>query len=532
MTAGTFDIIIVGGGSAACAAAYDLVRSGRVSVLMIESGKRARDPWMNVPGAFFKALQKGVHTKMYESEPEPQINGQSYRIPVGHVLGGGSAVNVMNYQRGGREDYADWVGMGCTGWGYDDVLPVFRRQETNTTHGENAYHGGSGPLVVSDVATRNPLSEMYLEAALAAGYPRNHDFNGETQTGFGFFQGTIGNGIRSAGQRVYLKPLAGAENFEVMTEARVLKVNVENGVARSVLVEHKGERVTIGAAREILIAAGAFASPQILERSGIGPARVLEAAGIDVVRDSPGVGENFMDHTMYWHGIVLNRKLGYYRQDTGLNGVRNALEYLATRKGLLASFLTEAGGFVDTTGQGGRPDAQIITNCLLPAPPPQMRIPEYGFNSTVQCARPRSRGSIHITGGEGPPRWVSGILTDRYDIDVSICGMRVLRDILEQAPMRALRKRVHFPPTEDWSDEGLEAYIRATPRTSFHPSGTVRMGGEDDDTSPLDAQLRVKGVRGMRVIDLSVIPQLTTGNTNAPAMMIGGRAADFVLADL
>lgn len=526
----TYDIIIVGGGSSACAAAYDLVRSGKVSVLMIEAGRRARDPWMNVPGAFFKALQKGVHTRTYESEPEPQINGQRYRIPVGQVLGGGSAVNVMNYQRGSAEDYGDWVDLGCAGWGYDDVLPVFRRQETNTTFGDSAYHGGSGPLIVSDVAKRNPLSEMYLEAALAAGHPRNHDFNGETQTGFGYFQGTIGNGVRSAGQRVFLKPLAKAAHFDLLTEATVLKVNIENGVARSVLIEQNGARQTIGAAGEILIAAGAFASPQILQRSGIGPRKVLEAAGVEIVRDSPGVGENFMDHTMFWHGIVLNRKLGYYRQDTGLNGVRNALEYLATRKGLLASFLTETGGFVDSTGRDGRPDVQIITNCLLPAPPPAMRIAEYGFNSTVQCARPRSRGSIHIT-ASGAPRWVSGILSDRYDIAVSIRGLRVLRDILEQPPMRTLRKRVHFPPVPDWSDAGLEAYIRATPRTSFHPAGTVRMGAEDDDTSPLDPQLRVKGVRGLRVIDLSVIPQLTTGNTNAPAMMIGGRAADFVLAD-
>jgi len=530
----SYDIIIVGGGSSACAAAYDLVRSGRVSVLMIEAGKRARDPWMNIPGTFVKALQKGVHTRMYHSAPEPQINNQQYAIPVGYVLGGGSAVNVMNYQRGGAADYADWVEMGCDGWSYDEVLPVFRRQETNTTFGDSDYHGGDGPLIVSDVAKRNPLSEQYLEAALAAGYSRNFDFNGETQKGFGYFQGTMGNGIRSAAQRVFLKPLARSENFDLMTEAKVQKVNIENGVARSVLVAHKGEMVEIACHGEILIAAGAFASPQILQASGIGPRAVLQGTGVEMVRESPGVGENFMDHTMFWHGIVLNQKLGYYRQDQGLNAVKNGLEYLATRKGVLASFLTETGGFVDTTGQDGRPDAQIITNCLLPAPPPQMRIPEYGFNSTVQCARPKSRGHIHITSGDGSraPVWVSGVLTDRYDIDVSIRGMRILRDILEQQPMRALRKRIHFPPTEDWSDEGLEAYLRATPRTSFHPSGTVRMGAENDDRSPLDPRLRVKGVRGLRVIDLSTIPQLVAGNTNAPAMMIGGRAADFVLQDL
>ncbi len=526
----TWDVIIVGGGSAGCAAARRLIDDGRVSVLLIEQGRRDRNLFIHIPATLFKVLTS-LDTRVFKSEDQPQLGGRSYHIPQANVLGGGSSVNAMCYIRGQAQDYDDWASMGCDGWSFSDVLPVFIRHENNQRL-RNQYHGNSGPLTVSDHRYRHPMTQRFVQSAELAGHRLNDDFNGADQSGLGYYQTTTRLGRRASSAQAFIKPVLGNERFSVLTDHRVNRVVMRDGVVCGVEVEDRhGAVSTIGCTGEVIVSAGAIVSPKLLMLSGIGPQNDLDRFGIDCVRNLPGVGQNFQDHTNALYTVELNRPWSLNGQQKGLNAVRHVMHYALTRRGLLSSNIIEAGGFVDTEG-AGRPDVQLNSQAIVPGPEGAKHYDVHGFGVGTYCLRPRSRGSVRLRSARpgDSPSLNPGVLADAHDVQTIRRGMRVVEEIFAQEPLRTMTRGRLYPAPGLSSDAEFEEHIRRTARTVFHPAGTCKMGqGEDAVVTP---RLAVRGVRGLRVADASVMPTLPSGNTNAPSMMIGDRAAGFVLEDL
>lgn len=532
MSIDSYDVIIIGGGSAGCAAARRLIDDGRLSVLLLEEGRRDVNPFIHIPATFFKVIPSR-DGKVIASDPEAQLGNRRYAIPQGRVMGGGSSINAMNYVRGQREDYDGWAADGATGWGYDDVLPIFKRQENNIRLGGTAYHGSDGPLTVSDPDVPHPLHAAFVDAAVMAGFAKNDDFNGERQTGVGFYQTTTRNNRRASAAAAFVKPVRHHENLTVLTGHRVNRLICQNGVATGVMVTGPdGIAKPIAARHEIMLAAGALVTPQILQISGIGRRDVLQSAGVDCIVESPNVGANFQDHIAALYTVLINEPMSLFGQDKGFAAVRHGVNYLFRRRGMLASTVIESGGFLDTSFTNARPDIQLNGQAIVAGPPGQPHIPHHGFGVGVQLNRPSSRGSVHIRTSDmsQPPLFQTNLLSDPADMAVIKRGLHLVRDIFAEAPLSSLTKSVYYPPHGDMTDDALTAYIRANGRTVYHPCGTCRMGS--DDGAVVDPTLAVRGMRGLRVIDASVMPRITSGNTNAPTIMIGERGADFSLAAL
>lgn len=529
--ADTYDYIVAGGGAAGCVVAGGLARDGRYSVLLIEAGRRDNNPWIHITGTFFKALQRDGTVVV--SEPEAGLLGKPMPVPQGNVLGGGSSVNAMCYVRGQREDYDAWAAGGADGWSFDDVLPVFKAQERNTRLGE-PYHGSQGPLVVADQEYGHPLNRRFVEAAVSAGLPRSKDFNGATQFGAGFHQVTAHRGRRQSAVTAFLKPVAHQETLEVAFETRVERIGFSG--RRATTIEARdvdGRQRTFRARKEIVLTAGAFQSPKLLMLSGIGPAEHLRRHGIDVVADLAGVGANYQDHFQTLVGIKLNRPIGLHGQDRGLNAIRHGLEYMLFRRGLLTSNIIEAGAFIDTTGSG-RPDVQFSVAAMVQADPGQGLRPIHGMTVSPWVLRPHSRGRVSLRSRDPSERirLEAAALADERDVEALRVGVVMARRIFAQSELAELAE-VELIPGPGVSDSAgsneIGEIIRRNGRTVFHPSCTCRMGS--DDGAVVDPRLRVRGVEGLRVADASVMPSVTSGNTNAPTMMIAGRCVDFVLAD-
>jgi choline dehydrogenase-like flavoprotein len=528
----TYDVIIIGGGAAGCAAARRLIDDGRLSVVIIEEGRRDTNPFIHIPATFFKVLASR-DAKIVKTDAEQQLGDRQYAIPQGRVLGGGSSVNAMNYIRGQPEDYDSWVADGADGWGYDDVLPIFKRQENNQRLAHSPFHGNAGPLTVSDPEKPHVLHEAFIDAAVEGGLPRNTDFNGASQLGVGFYQTTTRANRRASAAQAFVRPVLNNRNLAVITGHKVVRIICQNGVATGVLVQApSGEKISISARHEVLVAAGALASPQILQTSGIGPRLVLEKAGVECLVESNGVGNNFQDHIAALYTVLIKEPLSLFNQDRGFSAVRNGINYLLFKQGVLASTIIESGGFLDTTHSGKRPDIQLNGQAIVAGPPGHPPIPDHGFGVGIQLNRPKSRGFIHIRTPDlsDPPIFFSKLLTDMADVEVIKRGLNIARDIFAEAPLRQLTKSVFYPPSGDMSAKSLETYIRTHGRTVYHPCGTCRMG--QDDVAVVDPTLAVRGVRRLRVIDASVMPRITSGNTNAPSMMIGERGAEYSLQSL
>ncbi len=527
-----FDYIIVGAGSAGCAVAHRLSEDPAVKVALIEAGGRDRNPWIHIPAGYYRNFSNPSVTWQYGSGPEPHLDGRTIPWPRGRVLGGSSAINGLLYVRGQAQDYNVWRQLGNVGWSYEDVLPYFKRAE-DQERGADAYHGTGGPLGVSDVRLReNQICEAFIAACEGAGIPRNTDFNGASQEGAGYFQLTNRHGRRCSAAVAYLRPAKARPNLTIITGALVHGLKLDGRRVTGVTFEREGRVETVTAAREIVLAAGAIGSPQILQLSGIGPADVLKAAGVPLRHELSGVGENLQDHLQVRFVYEINASgslndVWHSRWQQLLAG----MEYVFTRRGILTIGAGAVGAFARSRPDVDLPDIQFHFLPLSADRPGQGLHKFSGVSATVCQLRPDSRGTLKITTGDpaAHPRIVSNYLSLESDRRVLLDGMKLVRRVTSQPAFAQHVVREHLPGPDVTSDEGLMAYARGFATTVFHPCGTCKMGG--DAKAVVDARLRVRGLEGLRVADASIMPTMTSGNTNAPTIMIGEKAADMMRED-
>jgi choline dehydrogenase len=529
--AAEFDYVIVGAGSAGCVLANRLSAGGKHSVLLLEAGPKDSNIWIHVPIGYGKLFKEKTVNWMYQTEPEPGLHGRQVFQPRGKVLGGSSSINGLLYVRGQHEDYDRWRQRGNVGWGYDDVLPYFKKAE-NQQRGADEYHGAGGPLSVSDWRHEDPLSEAFVKASVEAGLPFNPDFNGKTQEGAGFFQTTTRNGRRASSAYSYLRPAMDRANLKVETSALAQRILFDGKRATGVEYKQGGNLRTARARKEVLVSGGAYNSPQLLQLSGVGPADLLKSHGIGVVLDAPGVGNDLQDHmqvrlvTRCAQKVTLNDVLGHPVRQV-MAGVRYAL----SRSGPLTVAAGTSGAFFKTNPRLASPDIQIH---FLPFSTDKMGEkfhPFSGFTATVCQLRPESRGSLKIRSADpaAPPEIRINYLATETDRAAFIDGLKILRNILAKPAMKAFCVDEVYPGAAVVSDEDLLEFCRKTGSTVYHPTSTCRMG--NDPLAVVDQRLRVRGIEGLRVVDASVMPDLMSGNTNAPTIMIAEKASDMILED-
>ena len=527
-----FDYVIVGAGSAGCVLANRLSANGKHSVLLLEAGPKDSNIWIHVPLGYGKLFKEKSVNWMYQTEPEPGLHGRQVFQPRGKVLGGSSSINGLLYVRGQHEDYDRWRQRGNVGWGYDDVLPYFKRAE-NQCRGKDDYHGAGGPLTVSDWRHEDPLSEAFVKAAVETGIPFNADFNGKTQEGAGFFQTTTRRGRRASSAYSYLRPAMGRSNMHVETSALAQRILFEGRRAKAVEYRQNGNLRTARARKEVLVSSGAYNSPQLLQLSGVGPADLLKSHGINVVLDAAGVGNDLQDHlqvrlvTRCTQKITLNDVLNHPLRRT-MAGVR----YAFARSGPLTIAAGTSGAFFKTNPRLASPDIQIH---FIPFSTDKMGEnlhPFSGFTASVCQLRPESRGSLKIRSADpsAPPEIRINYLATETDRTAFIDGIRILRGILAAPALKPYTVEEVYPGSKVSSDEDVLDYCRKTGSTVYHPTSTCRMGS--DPLAVVDQRLRVRGIEGLRVVDASVMPDLMSGNTNAPVIMIAEKASDMILQDV
>lgn len=521
------DFVIVGAGAAGCLLANRLSADPSVRVLLLEAGGRDWNPLIRVPLLagmlyFMKSLNWN-----YKTERQPGLAGRSLVWPRGRVLGGSTAINGMMYIRGNRVDYDSWRQLGLTGWGYEDVLPHFRAFERNLTHDDSHYHGHEGELWTESAKGENPLYSAWLESAYAAGFPPNDDFNGPKQEGLGRYDFNIHKGRRVSASTAFLDPIRGRANLRIDTRAHVARVFFDGRRALGVELTD-GTRVR--AQREVILAAGAVNSPQLLELSGIGDAQLLCKLGIEPLFDAREVGRNLQDHlgVLVQHSCTQPVTLyGLMRPDrAALAGLRALL----TGRGPAASVPLEAGGFLRTRPELDAPDVHVIVvpGLSLATTRPAQR--KHGFSTSVYQLRPRSRGSVHASSIDPrtKPAIDPGYLSEPADLDCLVAGVSLVRRIIGQAALATYRGEELGPGLHVTSRDAIAQWVRENANTVFHPVGSCRMG--TDSASVVDGELRVRGTEGLRVVDASVMPCIVSGNTSAPTMMIAERAAAMIKA--
>jgi choline dehydrogenase len=527
----TFDYIVVGAGSAGCVLANRLTASGRDRVLLLEAGGHDRHLWIHIPLGYGKLFADARVNWLYSTEPEPELHNRSVIQPRGKVLGGSSSINGLLYLRGQPEDYDHWRQLGNAGWSFDDVLPYFRRAE-NQERGEDRLHGIGGPLAVSNVCEPHPLCEAFIDAAEQAGLPRNDDFNGPTQDGAGYFQLTAKNGRRWSTSMGYLRPARRRANLKVITGALTGRILFEGRKAVGVQYRRDGLAHVARASGEVILAGGAFNSPQLMQLSGVGPAALLRSHGIDVVADMPGVGEDLQDHLQVrmqyrcTEPITMNDVV-----NSRLRRVGAGLRYALFRKGLLAIGAGYAGGFFRTSVQAATPDVQVHFIIFSGETSGAALHPFPGFIASVCQLRPESRGFVRIKSADPAqaPAIQPHYLSSPFDRDVVVAGLKLLRRIMGQPAMRRYIAEERKPGPWVTSDADLLEFARSAATTVFHPTSTCRMGG--DANAVVDDRLRVRGIVSMRVVDASIMPTVVSGNTNAAAVMIAEKGADMILQD-
>ncbi|MDE0392471.1 MAG: choline dehydrogenase [Rhodospirillales bacterium] len=532
----SFDTIVVGAGSAGCVLANRLSADPDRSVLLVEAGGKDRNPLFRLPMLMGRLFHSGIYNWRYHTEPVPDLGGRSLYWPRGKVLGGSSTINGMVYVRGNRHDYDRWAQMGLAGWSYDEVLPAFRRSEGHVQRGD-AYHGTGGELTVCRARGDNPLFDTFLEAGRQAGWPVNDDFNGAEQEGFGRYDFTIRRGKRCSTSTAFLRPVRHRRNLAIATDCLVRRVVVDGSRATGIEVAQGAETRTIRAQREVILCGGTVNTPQILMLSGIGPADELKRHGIPVIHELPGVGRNLQDHVDCVIAYTCTQPITLYRNLRADRLTGSVIAGMLFGRGIATTFPYEAGAFLKTRTEMVSPDIQVhfmpaleaTANLHIPNPFKKAPVEEtHGFSLRVGPIVPESRGWIGLRSADpaAPALIQPNYLQDEADRRTTIAGIRMVREVIAQPAFDAVRGRELAPGEAVRSDEELTAWLRANAVTTFHPVGTCRMG--TDPMAVVDARLKVHGIEGLRVADASVMPVITSGNTNAAAIMIGEKAAAFI----
>ena len=522
-----FDYIVVGGGSGGCAVASRLSEDPSLSVCLIEAGGEGKNLAIRVPAGVAAILPTPFLNWAYKTTKQAGLGGRRGYQPRGRTLGGSSAINAMLYVRGHREDYNEWRDLGCTGWGWDDVLPYFIKSEDNE-NGASSLHGTGGPLAVSEGRARHEIADAFLDAAREIQYPINEDFNGPEQEGIGHYQVTQRNGERCSAAAAYVHPHLDRPNLTVLTKTRASKLVIENNRANGVIVHGPAGQQHLSARGEIILAGGAFATPQLLMLSGIGDGDHLKSHGIEVVSNNPEVGQNLQDHVDYTMSYYSKRKDVFGFSPRGLADIaKGALEWRKSGTGKLTTTFAESGGFLRSSASAERPDLQL--HFVVGIVDDHNRKPHlaHGFSCHVCVLRPESRGHVRLASANPrkAPEIDMGFFTARPDLDLMIQGFKRTKQLLESPALSSWRgKPLHHANLE--TDHAIEAEIRKRSDTVYHPVGTCRMG--NDESSVVDPQLRVRGIDGLRVADASIMPRIIGGNTNAPTIMIGEKCADMI----
>lgn len=530
-----FDHIIIGGGTAGCVAVAGLVKNG-ARVLVLEAGTTHRHPLLDMPPGVFKLLQRrSKQMKFYKSVTQGQLGGREIDLVQGNVLGGGSTVNVQAYIRGRADDYSAWDDVlrgnaDPLGWGWSELLPIFRRLEGNKRFG-NALHGKDGPVTVSDPGHINEMSRDFVKAMQAQGQPFNDDFNGDRQTGVGYFQFTYDKGQRVSTASAFLDPLKGNPNLQVVLGATVRKIIIENGRAVGVIYRDSSGEHEVRSDGDIVLSAGAFITPKLLMLSGIGPAQHLRSHGIEVVADLPGVGQNLVDHPIVSTIATLNGRYSYSGQDRGWRMIRNGLQFKLFKSGVVMTSGLEAGAFINPTDPNGLATHEAY--CLPAIADPaaaKLAGAQAGLTLSILLLNPKSRGTITLASDNpnDPPVISPKFLDDSRDVDAMVDGLAYLRVTLGTSPLANKIQDILVPASECVSRADQAAFCRSTVKSNYHPVGTAKMGADDDPMSVLDAHLRVRQIDGLRVCDVSAAPTIPSGNTAAIAMVLGDRCASLI----
>ncbi|MDQ0468635.1 GMC family oxidoreductase [Labrys wisconsinensis] len=526
-TGATFDYVVIGGGSSGCALASRLSDDPTCRVLLLEAGSRDWSPYIHLPVCYYKTT-KGPYTWGFHLASQAHQDGIAPVFTQARVLGGGSSINAQVYIRGTAADYDGWAGMGCPGWSYREVLPYFKRSEANERlAGE--FHGIEGPLGVSDQRHTHPLSKAFVQACQDYGMPHNADFNGREQAGAGLYQVTNRNGRRCSAAVAYLGRARGRPNLSVRTGCLARRIVVENGRAAGVEYQAGKSCFTVRAQREVVLAAGAINSPKLLMLSGIGPARHLESHGIKPVADLPGVGRNLHDHLDIFMMYNVKTVESYDAYKRIHRQIWAGLQYALFRSGPVSATVVEGGAFWTTAGRSASPDLQFhfLAGTGIEAVTGDMSTGN-GCTLNAYVLDPSSRGAVTLTSADprAAPNIDPNFLAERDDLDRTVEAVRIGQEIMAQPSIARYIRDEFMPGRAVRTRADYEAYVRRESRSGYHPVGTCRMG--QDDMAVVDPQLRVRGVEGLRVADASIMPRLVSGNTNAPSIMIGERAADFL----
>jgi len=527
------DYVIVGAGSAGCVLANRLSADPGTSVVLMEAGGRDWNPWIHIPVGYFKTMHNPSVDWCYRTEPDPGLNGRALDWPRGKVLGGSSSLNGLLYVRGQPQDYDRWAQMGNPGWGWDEVLPLFKRSERQE-RGADDYHGDAGELAVSNMRLQRPICDAWVAAAQEAGYPFNPDYNGASQEGVGYFQLTAHNGRRCSSAVAFLNPVRKRENLTILTKAQASRVTFDGTRATGVAYRDRaGVEHVVRANAEVILSSGAIGSPHLMMLSGLGEAAHLRERGIEVRRDLPGVGRNMQDH--------LQARLVFKCNEPTLNDevrslfdqARIALKYAMFRAGPMAMAASLATGFMRTGPHVATPDIQFHVQPWSADSPGEGVHPFSAFTMSVCQLRPESRGEVRLN-PEDPakyPKIHPNYLSTETDCRTIVEGVRIARRIARHAPLSTKISQEFRPDASlDLDDyEGTLDWARRYSTTIYHPTGTCKMGQGED--AVVDARLRVHGITGLRIADCSIMPEIVSGNTNAPAIMIGEKAADMIRED-
>ncbi|MFZ4479976.1 MAG: GMC family oxidoreductase [Rhodoferax sp.] len=534
MQAQEFDYVVIGGGAGGCVVASRLSEDPAISVCLLEAGGPDKSAFIHAPLGFAATAALGIHNWNYNTVPQPGLNGRCGFQPRGKVMGGSSSINAMVYTRGNRLDYDNWAAQGNPGWSYEDILPLFKRAENNECFGTNQYHGTGGPLNVSYLRSPSPINQAFLQACSEQGLPQTEDYNGASQFGCGPAQVTQKNGERWSAAKGYITPHLARPNLTVITQAHTQRIVLEGKRAVGAEFLQEGQARQVRARREVILSGGAFGSPQLLMLSGIGPAAHLRQHGIAVAHDLPGVGQNLHDHVTTVLIYRTQRKEATFGISwSGLvQIVRSIFEWRKQRKGIITSNVAESQAFLFADKAEKSPDIQLALCTGIVDDHTRKNHLGHGYTLHVTLMRPKSRGNVTLQSAKAgdAPLIDPQFLSDPRDMAILVKGTQIGFDIMQSAAFTPYRGQMLYPLERDNTVQ-IEQFLRDHADTEYHPCSTCKMGPSDDPMAVVDARLRVYGIQSLRVVDASIMPQLVSGNTNAPTIMIAEKAADMIRDD-